>query len=95
MSPRKKSKSPAAGDLIILHWEDIREDSAWQDTDTPEGELHLCESVGWVASWGKKIVLTRTFGRSDDKRVAGDTLTLPKGCVTHWEVLKAKNPVAA
>ncbi len=78
------------GDLIVLSWDDIREHSEWQDSAHPVGGVFQCESVGWVVKITRKaVVLTRTYGGSGTERVAGDSITFPRGCITGFRVLSS------
>jgi hypothetical protein len=83
---------PRPGDLVLVRWDDILDDPNWQAEEHPEGEVLKCESVGWVSRWGRFIVLVNTFGMSGEAtqlhKRAGGILTIPKGVVTGFEVLK-------
>jgi hypothetical protein len=89
--PRKVA--PKVGDLVLVHWDDIQEESTWQDKEHPEPDVAKCLSVGYVAKWGRKaVVLVRTYQLHDGTRTAGDRISYPRAVVTGWEVLRAATP---
>lgn len=85
-----KKPVPEVGDLIMLYWVDIQEDSAWREVGDEGGELTTCRSVGWVVRVDKNVVaLTRTYGKhsGEGEEFAGDSIVFPRGCVTSFRVL--------
>lgn len=83
-------KSAKRGDMVLVHWDDIHEKSEWDSQEHPEPSVVNVQSVGWVSRWGKLVVLVRTYGTWPDKsRQAGDSMTIPRGCITKVEILRA------
>lgn len=85
---KKKPPTPEPGDVVLVEWNDIHDDPSWQATATPAPHECRCESVGFLGSIGSKyVVLIKTYGDIGEKRVAGDRLTIPRGCITSLMLL--------
>jgi hypothetical protein len=91
MSRKPKLPSPSQGDVVLVDWEDIHEDGTWQPAEVPEPRVCHCETVGFVGSIGPKyLVLVRTYGTTAGEKVAGDRITIPRGCITNITLLATK-----
>lgn len=84
-----RKPAPCVGDIVLIHWDDIQEESSWQDQEHPPADVAKCHSIGYVAQWGKKhVVLVRTYVTDTDGKRAGDRISYPRAVITSWEVLR-------
>jgi hypothetical protein len=72
------------GQLIVVHWLDIKDISEWQSQrEAANTEPAKCRSVGWYLGRNQhKINLMPTM--SDDRYCS--VVTFPVGCITRVEV---------
>ena len=78
------------GDLIVVYWFDIEDDSTWQSLSKIEqAEPPLCKNVGWYLSQDAKCVriLNSINGTEDTKIEAGSTI-IPKATIRNIETIR-------
>ena len=78
------------GDLIVVYWFDIEEDSTWQPLDKIEQTTPpLCKNVGWYLSQDAKCmrILNAVNGTEDTKIEAGSTI-IPKATIRNIEIVR-------
>ena len=75
------------GDLVVVFWSDIEEDSTWQPVPLIElQQPPLCKNVGWYLSEDENCVriLHSINGTEDSKMEAGSTV-IPKAVIKNIE----------
>jgi len=71
--------------LLIVYWDDIVSDSAWQDEKMVEKlEPAHCKTVGFFTMKRKHtLILAHTISKGER-----DSMVIPVGCITKVEEIK-------
>jgi hypothetical protein len=78
-----------AGDLLLVYWEDVEEDSSWRSLEKIQDEkLPLAKSVGWLLNIDDRAMrILPSIIKSGDETAAGSA-KIPIGCIVKVEILK-------
>ncbi|UCF13023.1 MAG: hypothetical protein JSW06_01890 [Thermoplasmatales archaeon] len=78
------------GDLVVIYWWDIEDDSTWKPIEVAEIEqLPLCKTVGWFLNQDDNCVRLAfsVNGTEDTKLEVGRTL-IPKAVIKNIEKVR-------
>lgn len=73
---------------VLVEWVDSKMTHGWQNTGIFEGEVALCECIGFLYEDGVDFI-TLTMGRSDSDMVV-EGFSIPKGCIKSIKKLRVK-----
>lgn len=83
-------KAISRGDLVVVYWLDITEDSTWQPIAEIEKEQSpLCKSVGWFLSENDLCVkILNCISGTDDTKIEASSSVIPKAVIRNIELIR-------
>jgi len=76
------------GDLIVVHWYDIQDDSSWRSITAIENSgSPLCKSVGWFLS-EDAMCLRILYSMTGVDSIEAGSVIIPKHCIRDIEVIR-------
>ena len=83
-------KPPERGDLVVIFWFDIEEDSTWKPVELAEIEQPpLCKSVGWFINEDDNCVrLAFSTSGTEDTKIDVGRVLIPKAVIRNIEKIR-------